>query len=215
MRTELQILYRAIQQFLIYSLAAALTIGMLFMDAIFMGSKLQEFSFVEITQEIMLLLIVILFLKLAYQKPDIRNSSVLIAGFFACMFIRELDSIFDLIIHGFWIYPAMAIAVTGLIYAALNIKNTLIQLANFTRSPNYGFMISGLICILVFSRLFGMKYLWFTLHPEQSEYLMYNVKSIVEEGAELFGYSLCFIASLCYYSEIKDNRQILPLNSQN
>lgn len=207
MKTELQILSRAVQQFLTYILAVALTTGTLFLDAIFIGSQIQELSFTEITQEIILLLIVILFSKLAYQRPDIRLSSLLIAGFFACMLIRELDAFLDHISHGFWFYPAICVAIICLTYASFDIKNTLSQLARFTQSPNYGFMITGLICILIFSRLFGMKYLWFTFHPEQSKHLMYNVKAIVEEGAELFGYSLCFIASLCYYSEIKDHKK--------
>ncbi|MDR0806240.1 MAG: hypothetical protein LBN41_05750 [Enterobacteriaceae bacterium] len=203
MRTDLQVLYRAIQQFIIYSLAVAIAIGMMFMDATFIGCKLEELSFVEITQEIILLFVVILFLRLAYKNLAIRNSSILIAGFFACMFFRELDSVLDLITHGFWVYPALLVTAICLFYTSRDIKKTLNQLANFVRSPNYGFMISGLICTLVLSRLFGMKYLWFTFHPEQSRHLMYNIKAFVEEGTELFGYALCTIASLCYYSEVK------------
>ncbi|AWH87705.2 hypothetical protein [Limnobaculum parvum] len=117
--------------------------------------------------------------------------------------------------HGFWLYPALLVTAICLLYASFNIKNTLVQLANFTCSPNYGFMISGLVCILIFSRLFGMKYLWYHLHPEQPHFLMYNVKAAVEEGAELFGYSLCLIASLFYYYEHRSPRINLPSEPHN
>ncbi|WP_140918073.1 hypothetical protein [Limnobaculum xujianqingii] len=201
MQTELSILYRAIQQFLLYSLAAAIATGMMFLDITLVGNQLDELSFVEISQESMLLISILLFLRLAWKRIDIRNSSVLIAGFFSCMLIREFDSVLDMIHHGFWLYPALLVAAICILYAAFNIKSTLVQLVNFTRSSNYGFMISGLVCILIFSRLFGMKFLWYNLHPEESRFLMYNIKAAVEEGAELFGYSLCLISSLFYYQE--------------
>ncbi|MCD1126898.1 transporter [Jinshanibacter sp. LJY008] len=215
MQTELSILYRAIKQFLLYSLAAAISTGMMFLDIKLIGNQLDELSFVEISQETMLFISIILFLSLAWKKADIRYSSILIAGFFICMFIREFDSFLDMIDHGFWIYPSLLVAAICLLYTALNMKSALVQLANFTTSPNYGFMISGLVCILVFSRLFGMKYLWYNLHPDQSRFLMYNIKAAVEEGAELFGYSLCLIASLFYYRENQSSQIKSPSESDN
>lgn len=202
MQTELQTLLRAIKQFLIYSLAASVAIGMLCLDVTLTGNQFGEYSGVQITQELMLLSVIILFSILAIKRPEIRQSSILIAGFFGCMFIRELDSFFDLISHGFWIYPALAITAVCLIIVSFNIRQTLKQLAEYTRSPSYGFMIAGLVCILVFSRLFGMKYIWYGLDPEHSKYLLYHIKSAVEEGTELFGYSLCFISAFYYRSEI-------------
>lgn len=202
MQTELQTLLRAIKQFLIYSAAASISIGMLCLDVTLTGNQFGEYSGVQITQELMLLSVVILFSTLAIKKPEVRHSSILIAGFFSCMFIRELDSFFDLISHGFWVYPALAITAVCLILVSFNIRQTLIQLAEYTRSPSYGFMISGLVCILVFSRLFGMKYIWYGIDTDHSKYLLYHIKSAVEEGTELFGYSLCFISAFYYRSEI-------------
>ncbi|AWS20704.1 hypothetical protein HYN51_16210 [Limnobaculum parvum] len=83
MQTELSILYRAMQQFLLYSLAAAVSTGMMFLDVTLVGNQLDELSYVEISQEIMLLISIVLFLRLAWKSIDIRSSSVLIAGFLA------------------------------------------------------------------------------------------------------------------------------------
>lgn len=56
-------------------------------------------------------------------------------------------------------------------------------------------MASGFLVVLVFSRLFGIHALW--------QHLMlgdYNrvVKNMAEEGTELLGYGLCWLASVRY-----------------
>ncbi|WP_159566511.1 transporter [Budvicia diplopodorum] len=213
MQTELNALLRAVKQFLLYSLAAALAIGMLCLDVKLTGNQFGEYSCVQITQEIILLADIILFSMLAIKRSEIRQSSILIAGFFGCMFIRELDSFFDLISPGFWLYPALAITALCLLLVSFNLKQTLIQLAEYTRSPSYSFMISGLICILIFSRLFGMKYIWYGLDPDHSKFMLYHIKSAVEEGSELFGYALCFISSFHYLKE-RDKKPTQAIHKQ-
>ena len=54
---------------------------------------------------------------------------------------------------------------------------------------------SGLLAVLVFSRLIGYKPMW-KLAMGKHYYL--NVKFIVEEGTELFGYSIIFLAAVEY-----------------
>ncbi|CDL60957.1 FIG00731417: hypothetical protein [Klebsiella pneumoniae IS39] len=54
-------------------------------------------------------------------------------------------------------------------------------------------MISGLLAILVFSRLFGMHGLWYAVLEENYARV---VKNTVEEGSESFGYMLCLTATL-------------------
>ncbi|HFT1457170.1 TPA: transporter, partial [Klebsiella pneumoniae] len=78
-------------------------------------------------------------------------------------------------------------------------RQTLSQLAEYTRTPYYGMMISGLLAILVFSRLFGMHGLWYAVLEENYARV---VKNTVEEGSESFGYMLCLTATLgyaCYF----------------
>jgi len=68
-------------------------------------------------------------------------------------------------------------------------------LANLLLHRSWPVMASGFLVVLVFSRLFGVHALW--------QHLMlgdYNrvVKNMAEEGTELLGYSLCWLASVRY-----------------
>lgn len=56
-------------------------------------------------------------------------------------------------------------------------------------------MISGLLTILVFSRLFGTTMFWNLLLPNNYANI---VKNIVQEGSEFFGYILCLFSSIYF-----------------
>ena len=74
------------------------------------------------------------------------------------------------------------------------------QLTQYTRTPGYGMLISGLLAILVFSRLFGMQGLWQAILDDG---YVRVVKNVVEEGSESFGYMLCLTASIGYYCNFR------------
>lgn len=195
MTADIKIIIRAILHFLFYSLAATATVGIIYLDIVWLENDVSELSFVEVAQEFLLLIIIILFLRFARNNVQHRKLGILIAGFFACMLIRESDKFLDMIQHGFWFYPALLVAFSCIFFACRKPKKTIRQLAEYTHHPTFGIMLSGLICILVFSRLFGIKYIWLSLLSDNP---IREVKNVVEEGCELFGYALCFIASILY-----------------
>lgn len=85
--------------------------------------KLQDFSessYTEYTQEGFLFLVICLFLYCFFKKPEVKTLSILLSLFFTVHLIRELDSIFDNIIHGFWIYPALSIIIVSFIVLIKN-----------------------------------------------------------------------------------------------
>lgn len=96
------------------------------------------------------------------------------------------------------ITPPQAVTLGCLWYASRHIEATVQGLAHFVTHPSYGMMCAGLLCILVFSRLFGMNSLWQMLMLDG-----YNrvVKNMVEEGCELLGYAFCLIAALGYLKD--------------
>ncbi|MGO2497499.1 MAG: hypothetical protein ACTH6I_05705 [Vibrio litoralis] len=53
------------------------------------------------------------------------------------MFIRELDGLFDLVFHGFWIVPALLVAISAIAYASRDIKQTIYTFAHFTQNRNF------------------------------------------------------------------------------
>ena len=90
---------------------------------------------------------------------------------------------------------ALAVTAGCLAVALRTPKKTLHALARLLQHRSWPVMASGFLVVLVFSRLFGIHALW--------QHLMlgdYNrvVKNMAEEGTELLGYSLCWLASVRY-----------------
>lgn len=183
--------------FLASAFLVVLTLGALFIDICWFHNGIKEISVTEVFQELMLGAIVVQFMRQAFRSANGRQSAVLIAGFFGCMLIREMDFLFDEISHGAWVWFALAAALLSIGYCLSQPAATTEQLAEFMRHPSYGMMASGLLCILVFSRLFGMHILWEQIMQEEYSRL---VKNMVEEGVEFFGYALCLSSTGWYLS---------------
>lgn len=195
MKADIKVIIHAMLHFLLYSFAAIVAVSMVFLDIVWLKNDVSELSFVEVAQELFVLIIIILFSQFAWNNLQHRELGILIAGFFTCMLIRESDKFLDFIQHGFWFYLALLVAFCCIFFAFRKPKEAIRQLAEYTQHPTFGIMLSGLITILVFSRLFGIKYIWLSLLSDNP---MREVKNIVEEGCELFGYALCLIASILY-----------------
>ncbi len=195
MRNDLTIIGREIAVFLLAALVLALTIVPVYIDVAWMNDALHETSFTETTQECMLAMIAVLFFIAAHRRPTQRGALTLVAGFYSCMLIRELDFVFDAVQHGSWVWFALAVTAGSLAVALRTPKKTLHALASLLQHRSWPVMASGFLVVLVFSRLFGVHALW--------QHLMlgdYNrvVKNMAEEGTELLGYSLCWLASVRY-----------------
>lgn len=194
------------RQFLFLLLSVSLVIlaiAALFLDVHWLHNDVKETSITEISQALILTAIVCLNLFQGVRNKENMHSFVLVAGFFGCMLIREMDFLFDVIAHGSWVWFALTVAIVTMFFCFKKPANTIHQLTIFTSHPAYGMMFSGLLCILFFSRLFGMQVLW--QHIMQDGYIRV-VKNIVEEGAELFGYVLCLI-STCWYLATGNNNK--------
>lgn len=179
MRNDLTIIGREIAVFLMAALVLALTIVPVYIDVAWMNDALHETSFTETTQEIMLAMIAALFFIAARRRPAQRGALTLVAGFYSCMLIRELDFVFDVIQHGSWVWFALAVTAGSLAVALRTPKKTLHALANLLLHRSWPVMASGFLVVLVFSRLFGIHALW--------QHLMlgdYNrvVKNMAEEA---------------------------------
>ncbi len=184
---------------LFLAVLCAVSVGLgtfvLFSDVIWFHDFVHENSLTEIIQEAILLTLAALFFIQAIRIKASRYSGVLTGGFFTCMLIRELDFAFDAIFHGAWFWFALLTAAICLLIAFRHKEKALLGLAAFMRHPAYGMMLAGLLCVLVFSRLFGMHILWQELMLDGYNRL---VKNMVEEGTELFGYILCLLAGIWY-----------------
>ena len=155
-------------------------------DLLALGRTVAEDSLTEFLQSGLLLATALSFARAAGYRPESRGFLVLAAGFFGCLFIREMDGFLDLVHHGFWIWPATFVALAAATVAARFGHDTLLSpMAHFLQTGPGHLIGIGLILVLVFSRVFGSGTLWQPLLGEPATAL----KNSLQEGLELFGYA--------------------------
>lgn len=174
--------------------AVGLMVGLAYID-ISAAGRIKDASYTENLQETLLLLSSAIFIYLA--KKQKARGLLLVAGFFVCMWIREWDAVFDDIFHGAWKYIAIPTAI-GFTYFALRegLQKVWDDLAGFMKSKSYDIVVTGLIIVLVVSRLLGNRTIWMLMSGPDFKYVF---KTFIEEGVELFGYMVIFAGSLHYY----------------
>jgi len=127
----------------------------IYIDVVIIGNSVKEISVTEITQELLILVASLITWYGAWKHPNRRGLLVLMAGFFSCMLIRELDAFFDYVWHGFWFWPAILTALASIAYVAAFCRNTVIEpLSSFVATRSYFFILVGVIFLLLFSRTF-------------------------------------------------------------
>ena len=188
-----EVIYKRYQTALVVLAIGIVTNLALRIDFVLLNGNVGETSVTEMLQQLLLIVTSGTFAYLAIKKSEVKHAALLISAFFAVMFIRELDHWFDMIAHGAWAYPAIIIAVSAIFYAVKNGKRSLDQLACILASPHMSLLVTGLMLLLVFSRLFGMGSFW---HNVMGDDYVRVVKNIAEEGTELLAYCLIAFASI-------------------
>ena len=115
-------------------LLAVLGLSIIVLFLIFWWDAGLEHPFVEVgptefSQTILLLLSTSLFFIEAFHRPEIRRALILVGGLTGCMLIREQDYFLDMLAHGCWKWPALALAFGCLACAAVNVRDTIAALA--------------------------------------------------------------------------------------
>lgn len=174
--------------------------GITHIDIVHSGS-IPELSLTEILQEIILFTCTGIFISIARKQK--KQGLWLVAGFLCCMFIRELDILFDMIFHGAWKYLAVPCAVFFIFLAfRKGLTPVIDDLEHFMKKKNYPFLFMALILILIVSRILGSLSL-VKLIVLYNDNLQYMIKNFMEESSELIGYFILFISSCCYYYEYR------------
>ncbi|MBR4957922.1 MAG: hypothetical protein IKY55_00690 [Phascolarctobacterium sp.] len=201
-RKELDFVIKNFINFILSAIVCALVLGCILLDVnTFKG--VPEKGFVEYAQEVLIFMSGSIFLFLAWKKQD--AGMWLVGGFLSCMFIRELDAVFDKVFHGAWAYIAIPFACFCVCKAWREGKEKIItSLANFMRTQSYTRLSSGLLTVLVFSRLIGYGPIWKAVMGQK----VWMGKTIAEEGTELFGYSIIFLAAIEYAYYLLNKKEI-------
>ncbi|WP_421181670.1 hypothetical protein [Aeromonas enteropelogenes] len=170
---------------LVLTLVPAVTVVL---DLHWLHNGVGEDSITELLQEGVLLSIVIGLYWKGRAIPAVRAFLWLLAGFFGCLLIRELDVYFDRVWHGFWLYPALLLASLTLVHTWRHGRDTLLSGGvQFVRHRSALFALFGLLLVAVFSRVFGSgSLIWNDLLGMDSGF---DFKTALQEGIELLGYN--------------------------
>ena len=193
MKNDINIILKNFFYFFLKCLLPAVVVGLIWFDLKTFGN-IREKSYVELSQSLFLLATSVVFMFLASKKK--ASGLWLVAGFFVCLLIREQDAYFDDLFHGSWAYFALA---SVLIFTWKSLQEgkeiAAKTLAAYMQSPPFTTMSFGMLVVLIFSRAMGMSKLWKFIMGDGFNRV---VKNVVEEGTELFGYSIIFLAALEY-----------------
>lgn len=185
---------------------------------------------VETLQTVVALLTALIFLLAGRVDPAKAPCAVVLAFFLFCLVIREFDYFFDeYISRHAWKIGVAVVLVFLAGYAFRNFRKIKVSLLEYIALPSFGILLSGLLVLVVFSRLFGYGDFWEALfHDEncmavrqmveaQTDNLIYiqlwdekslTIKRIVEETAEEIAYFLLLISSCEFLHDAWIRRRI-------
>lgn len=192
--------------FLIIVALSIIAPAMVYIDINILKIGMREFSCTEISQTIFLLLTIYFYFKISIKNKYQRGFYLLVSGFFACMLIREQDTYFDMINHGFWVYPAIVLAFLTIGFVFLRCRNSVLSpMADYVGTPSYYILVISMVIILVFSRVFGSgNLIW---QPVMGESYLPVYKNVIQEGLELFGYILLMLSGFMLTRQDIDNKK--------
>jgi hypothetical protein len=167
--------------------------GFIYLDTSILNNRLTELSFTEFAQSGFILISTVLFLIKTKKEPSSAGLFILISGLFAMMFVRESDYYLDAIYHGFWKVPVSIIFIVCLFFTYKNKTKIIQPLLKYQNTKAFTYTFIGFLITIVFSRLFGTGSLWIEIATSaDSSY----IKTVVQEGLELFGYSLVLMGAI-------------------
>jgi len=190
-------LFGLIARVFVYAILLALIAAGMLWGAVEYGPLFyDETGPVEILESVFALVTALIFLFAG--RLDCRRASFvsLLAMVLFCAVIRESDYFLDeLVGRHTWKILVGLVVVFIIFHIRRNLKSILDSLMDFISQPSFGVFMSGVLVLLVFSRLFGCGFFWKELI--KGEYY-YVIKTIAEESVEQMGYFLMLVAS-CEY----------------
>lgn len=191
-------------EFLCLSLLLGLVVILIYVDTVYLKNTVSEGSLTETVHLLVALICFALFAVGARRFAEERGYLTALATLFLLMAIRENDAVLDQIVHGFWKVPAAAVFFIGAVLVARNRHSVQRPLQNHFQSRSFGYLVTGFLLVVIYSRLFGSGVFWQAALGEA-----YNpaLKGIIQESSELLGYVvLLFGAVLSYLGHFNASR---------
>jgi hypothetical protein len=165
-------------------------------DVLIIGKRVPEFGFLETFQASVLMIVCVLTSMVFFRQRSSRSLTIWMLAFFLMMEVREHDWLFDQVAEDVW-----KVLVALILFSAFAVWFPLRSefrnaFARFAHSPVCDIYLTGVIVVLVFSRLLGTKSLMGLMIRGD---VMWHVKALVQESLEALGYDLLLFASLKTY----------------
>ncbi len=152
-----------------------------------------EGSLTEWLQIYVLAITMLLFTWAGVKDAASRSFNAAVVGFLSVVFVREMDRAFDKLFDGAWQVAVVFIAVITVLMVIRTTGSFWAKVKEFASRPAYGMFLSGMLIVMVFSRLYGQKFLWKAVMGDK---YMYSVKAAAEENTELLGYCLIMFSGM-------------------
>lgn len=185
MQTNSKIILKAVLEFIFLTVAVSLVPLIVALDTVILGLSVNEYSYTEYSQELLLLILSVSLWRAACRHYHYRPFLVLMAGGITSFLVRECDIFLDFIYHDLWQIIVALIVLPVLLYSMKHLGRLRDLMANFLQTKSYSYFLVGLIMLLAFSRLFGTGKLWIPLMGDDYDP---HYKSVIQEGLELLGY---------------------------
>lgn len=197
--TNKTLIIKSFNRYIILTLMMLWVPAALYLDIALFEHRVPEDGATELTQEFMIGLSALIFTVLAVKNPGQRGFYILVAGLFWSMLTRELDHEMDQLAHGLWKWPVTFIVIGALALAYRYRSSIVSEMARVTLSLSFNMILTGLVILLFFSRVFGTGSLWTPiLDASGFEASASLIKSAVQEGVELLGYTLIFYGTVWF-----------------
>lgn len=174
--------------------------------------KFGEKSYTEYLQQTFLLLSSFVFLVIARQDGKVRGFAIAACGFCLMLLVREFNNFFHTLFIGAWQVLVALIAGVTAYFVYQNNETFLKPARKFLRTPAFGFVLSGMLIVMIFSRLYGLHDLWYNLMGETFTDSHRWVKNASEEAIELLGYTIFFFGTVEYL--VQRNKKWLAVSVQ-
>lgn len=180
-------------EFVFLCLLLAAVPFVVYLDTNVIGQEMSEESLTELLHNTGAFIAMLCFYRGARTHPDKRAFLVMGGTLFAMISIREFDFLFDHIVHGFWLYPALTVLAIGSLIALRNRGTFVSPMLHYLTGREATFVYLGFALLIIFTRLFGTGDLWEGVMKDS-----YNpgVKAAVQEGLELLSYMLIAYGSV-------------------
>ena len=186
-------LFKAVVELIFVCVLLAMVPLVVYLDTSVINDQMSEESLTELLHNIGAFIAMVCFYRGAQTHPNKRAFLTLAGTLFAVISIRELDFLFDGIVQGFWLYPALVVLALGLVTALRNKGTFLAPMLNYLIGREATFVYLGFALLIIFTRLFGTGDLWEGVMKDGYDP---RVKAAIQEGLELLAYTLIAYGSV-------------------